>query len=92
VPYFPHLVDELKGVIEIGYGLDFENPPIGTRSQGQVHDFAFRFGWESRSRSDWAEVQQSLGFAAIATPADWQLQLPEIPQSDSRFKAYWLGS
>lgn len=88
VPYFPKLADELRTIIQVGYGIEFGNPPTSTRNVGQILDIAYKSAWERRSASDWSAVFRELEVVAVAVPKSWDLQLAEFVDSNEDFRIY----
>lgn len=91
VPYLPNLADGLRTIIQVGYGIEFENPPRSTRNVGQILDSAYKSVWERRSTSDWSEVFRKLEVVAVAVPNSWNLQLTEFVDSNEDFKVYLVS-
>lgn len=88
LPYVPWAAGEMRRIISVGYGVDFENPPAATRATGAIREDAFRQVWEARNGAEWARVADAFGLGAVMVPSDWSLDLgPPIAEGE-KFKLY----
>lgn len=75
------LTPEVKKIVEVAYGLDYESPKE-SQITGSIIPSEVRHIWESRSVSTWKDVACEFGVNLVATPADWKMNLPIYSHND----------
>jgi len=87
VPYMPWTADSLAKIVQIGYGINFNSPPI--KNQASLNESDFKTIWENRDKKEWRAARDELNFSLIFVPIDWKLKLDLV--FENNFKIYAIN-
>lgn len=75
--YTPQFIPELFDVIQNLYGIDPQSP-MESRRTGGIAEAEVRSKWETRSSESWSQLACKYGFAEVATPSSWSLNIKRV--------------
>ncbi len=88
IPYQPQEIPQVAAILGELYNVDFADPPSATRHRGGLilddapldmgGRTATRTHWEGLPRDRWGDLARRHGFAAVAAPSRWTLDLPGV--------------
>lgn len=84
LPYVPDSAPAMDRILKEVYDVDLLVPPPVTTHQG-VHWYLTdhtKRAWEARSLEEWIAIRQTFGATQVLTREDWNLNLPQVAESD----------
>jgi hypothetical protein len=83
VGYLPQLADNVKILIEEGYGLDFSNISEPPRCGCIPNHPKIKEVWQNRTVDEWKSFGKKFDVFFVAAPIDWKLKIPSIAHDSS---------